>query len=73
MVGFLFFLILLSRRHKTLRCENHKYTVMDDWIIHEIIKDSKRYRVDYESLANLPDFGTDIREIRELLNWEEFE
>jgi hypothetical protein len=28
---------------------------MDNWIIHEIIEGSNRYKVDYESLANLPD------------------
>jgi len=30
---------------------------MDNWIIHEIIKGSKRCRIDYESLANLPDLN----------------
>jgi hypothetical protein len=30
---------------------------MDNWIIHEIIDGSKRCRIDYESLANLPDLN----------------
>lgn len=30
---------------------------MDNWIIHEIIEGSKRCKIDYESLANLPDLN----------------
>jgi hypothetical protein len=34
---------------------------MDNWIIHEIIKGSKRCKIDYESLANLPDLSLKLR------------
>jgi hypothetical protein len=33
---------------------------MDNWIIHEIIEGSKRCKIDYESLANLPDLQAQI-------------
>ena len=35
---------------------------MDNWIIHEIIEGGKRCKVDYESLANLPDLSSKLRE-----------
>lgn len=33
---------------------------MDNWIIHEIIDGSKRCKIDYESLANLPDLQSKL-------------